>query len=148
MLWHFYYIERKRRRDKENYYDDDSDLDLEQFEGMQLVVIERNMHFIMYIILDPSENTSEKTKKPKPTRQRATKLSAIEMLEKKFKAKSEVKKMELDLKRKELKEKQMERDFEQAKRMEEERDKRLSLEFAERRAMLELVQSLAPKSSK
>lgn len=55
--------------------------------------------------------------------------------------------MELELKKKELelKEKQMEGDYEQAKKMEEERNARMSLEFAERKAVLELIQKLASK---
>ena len=69
------------------------------------------------------------------------------MLEKKFEAKAEIKKVELELKKKvlELKEKQMERDYEQAQKMEEERNKRMSLKFAERKVILELIQKLASK---
>ena len=86
------------------------------------------------------------TKKP---RQRATKLSALEMFEQKFEKKSELKKMELELKKKELelKQIQMDRDHEEKIKLEDERKKRMDMEFNERKAFMELIQNLSSKQN-
>ena len=67
----------------------------------------------------------------------------MELLEKKIDKKANLKKMELELKKKELelKEVQMAREHEERQRRDEERQKRMELEFAEKRAMLELLQN-------
>ena len=84
-----------------------------------------------------------KTKVPR----RGSKLSALELLGQKFEKKSELKKVELDLRKKELelKEMQMQREYEAKKKEQEERDKRLEFEFAERKVFLELIQKMSSK---
>ena len=84
-----------------------------------------------------------KTKVPR----RGSKLSALELLGQKFEKKSELKKVELDLRKKELelKEIQMQREYEAKKKEQEERDKRLEFEFSERKVFLELIQKMSSK---
>lgn len=67
-------------------------------------------------------------------RQRTSKLSALEVLEKKFEKKAELKEKELDLWKKEL-------ELQERKLIseEEERKKRVELELEERRTMMELL---------
>ena len=81
------------------------------------------------------ENTQKITK-----RTRATKLSALEMLEHKFDKKTELKRIELDIRRKELELQEIKMDREH-----EDRKKRMEMEFSERKAFLELIQNLSKK---
>ena len=77
---------------------------------------------------------------------RASKLSAIEMLNAKFDKKADLKKVELDIRMKELELRQLQMDREhEEKKMEEERKQKMELEFMERKAMIELIQKLASK---
>ena len=78
---------------------------------------------------------------------RASKLSALDMLDKNIEKKSELKEKELELKRMELEmmKIEMDREYEERKKQEEERQKRMELEFAERKAMLNLIQKLVSK---
>ena len=78
---------------------------------------------------------------------RMSKLSAMEMLGKRLERKSELKQQEIELRRMELeiKQRQLEQENEDKLRVEEERKARMELEFAERRALLELVQKLVSK---
>lgn len=82
-----------------------------------------------------------KEKRPK----RASKLSVVEVIDKKFQRKSELKEKELELRRVELELQKRKMDLEEAdrKRADEERKERTSLEFEERRLMLQLLQKLA-----
>ena len=77
---------------------------------------------------------------------RASKLSAVEMLNSKIDRKADLKKAELDIRQQELdlRKVQMERDYEEKKKVEEERKQRMELEFMERKAMIGLLQKLAP----
>ena len=67
------------------------------------------------------------------------------MLGQKFEKKAELKRMELELKRKELELKQikMNREHEEKIKVEDERNKRMQMEFNERKALLELIQKLS-----
>ena len=69
------------------------------------------------------------------------------MLKTKLERQSELKCKELELKKVELELKnvQMEREYDEKKALEEERRQRYELEFAEQRAMLELIQKLVSK---
>ena len=69
----------------------------------------------------------------------------MEMLEQKFEKKIELKRIELDLRRKELelKQIQMDREHDEKLKMEEERKKRMDMEFSECKAFLELIQNLS-----
>ena len=67
-------------------------------------------------------------------RKRASKISAIEMLGKKYAKKAELKEKELELRRMELELKKRKMENE-----EEERKKRVELELEERKTMLELL---------
>ena len=70
-----------------------------------------------------------------------TKLSAIEMLEKKFQQKAKLKEKELELKRFELELKKNKLEIEEAKQKEaeEERKLRLKMELEERKVMMEFI---------
>ena len=68
-------------------------------------------------------------------RRRGSKLSAIELMEKKFSRKAELKEKELELRRMELELQQKKFEAEQ-----EERKQRLQLELEERRAIIHLLQ--------
>ena len=72
---------------------------------------------------------------------RLTKLLAVQMLEKKFERKAQLKEKELDLRRMELELQSRKLDQEEAarKQEQEEKKKRLELELEERRTMLELL---------
>lgn len=72
---------------------------------------------------------------------RLTKFSAIEMLNKRFCKKAELKERELELKKMELELQARKLDAEEAKmkRDEEERKLRLNMELEERKAMLEFL---------
>ena len=78
-------------------------------------------------------------------KKRASKLGALELLEKKINKKADLKKMELELRKKELelRELQMEREHEEKQKREEERQKRLDLELAREKAILELLQKFS-----
>ena len=67
---------------------------------------------------------------PKKTK-RATKLSAVEMLNSNINRKADLKKAELDIRMKELefRKLQAEREHEEKKRMEEERKRKMELDF-------------------
>ena len=73
----------------------------------------------------------------------------MELLEKKMDKKAEFRKMELELKKRELdlREVQQAREHEEKQRREEERQKRMELEFAEKKAMIELLQKFASKQT-
>ena len=68
------------------------------------------------------------------------------MLNSKIDRKADLKKAELDIRQQELdlRKVQMERDYEEKKKVEEERKQRMELEFMERKAMIGLLQKLAP----
>ena len=85
---------------------------------------------------------------PSAKRRRASKLSVMEMLEQKMQKKSELKERELEIRQMELElqKKKMDNEERERKTLEEERQKRMELEFAERRAMLELIQKLVSKN--
>lgn len=83
---------------------------------------------------------------------RASKLSVIELLERKFCERSELKEKELELRKMDLElmqqqmdreDKEREENMKDKKKQDKEREKRMELEFAERKAMLELLQKLA-----
>lgn len=143
-------VERKRRREQEQekentlIMDDENDEDLDTVveldsysaKGFYSQVFALANYIAFFVWPD----------NPKPPK-RASKLSAMQFLERKLERKADLKKIELELKRKELelKEIQMEREHEEQQKREEDRQKRMQLEFMERKTMLELLLKLSPK---
>ena len=94
------------------------------------------------------EEKKDRVKLKKTDSRKLTKLSAIEMLEKKFQQKAELKEKELELKRfelelkrfeLELKKKKLEIEEAKQKEEEEERKLRLKMELEERKMMMEFI---------
>lgn len=132
----FYAVERKRRREKNKDVDDEDDFLLDEDEEPgNTIRLTIHACITFYTIASPKKV------------RRASKLSAIEMLNSKIDKKADLKKVELDIRMKELdfRKLQMDREHEEKKKMEEERKQRMELEFMERKAMIELIQKLASK---
>ena len=72
----------------------------------------------------------------------------MEMIEQKFEKKTELKRIELDIRREELELQKikMQREHEEKLKAEEERKKRMEMEFNERKAFLDLIQKLTPQA--
>ena len=87
------------------------------------------------------EEKKDRAKLKKTDSRKLTKLSAIEMLEKKFQQKAELKEKELELKRFELELKKKKLEIEEAKQKEEEEERklRLKMELEERKMMMDFI---------
>ena len=80
---------------------------------------------------------------------RATKLSVLELMEKKFRSNSKLREKELELKQMklELQKQKIDQERNEKEREAEERKQRMDLEFKERKLMLQLLQKLVDKNN-
>ena len=103
------------------------------------------MASVTYVLKDIFSHFANKGKQPK----RATKLSVVELMEKKFQSNLKLREKELELKQMELElqKQKMDQEREEKTNLAEERKQRVDLEFQERRLMLQLLQKLVDRNN-